>query len=120
MPARLYLDEDVYRGVALGLRRRGFDVLTTSDAGNGGRSDEEQLRFAIANGRCLFTFNRGDFVRLHSELIGTGEHHFGIVLAPQARIGAVVRALAQLLSVRSEEELTDQLLWLRIQDSEPA
>lgn len=26
--ARVYLDEDVYAGVAAGLRRRGFDVLT--------------------------------------------------------------------------------------------
>lgn len=114
MRARLYLDEDVYRGVAVGLRRRGFDVLTTAEAGQSGRSDEGQLGFAIANGRCLFTFNRGHFARLHATLIENGEHHAGLVVAPQAEIGAVVRALARLLSEQGGEDLRDQLVWLAI------
>ena len=49
---RLYLDEDVYQGVALGLRRRGFDVLTTVEAGRRGASDQEQLHFEDRCDRC--------------------------------------------------------------------
>jgi hypothetical protein len=57
---RLYLDEDVHHAVATGLRRRGHDVLTTIEAGRSGRSDTEQLDFAIQENRCLFSFNRGE------------------------------------------------------------
>ena len=56
---RLYLDEDVHHAVAVGLRRRGHDVLTTIEAGHGGSTDEQQLRCAISDKRCMFTFNRG-------------------------------------------------------------
>lgn len=70
------------------------------------------MRFAIAEQCCLFTFNRGDFVRLHSTLLGASDRHCGLVVAPQAPIGTVVRALAQLLSRRSGEDLRDQLVWL--------
>jgi hypothetical protein len=34
-----YLDEHVARAVALGLRRRGIDVLTVQEAGSAGESD---------------------------------------------------------------------------------
>ena len=117
MRARLYLDEDVYRGVAVGLRRRGFDVLTTAEADKSGSSDEEQLDFAVANGRCLFTFNRGDFVQLHAARVGAGNHHHGIILSAQDRIGPIVRALARLLSNRTDEGLRDRLIWLSLSDS---
>lgn len=109
---RLYLDEDVFSAVALGLRRRGFDVVTTIEAANRERSDFEQLEFAVAERRCLFTFNRGDFANLHTQRIAAGQHHFGIVVAPQMRIGQAVRLLARFLSSRSAAELRDQLIWI--------
>jgi hypothetical protein len=80
------LDEDVYHAVAIGLRRRGFDVLTTYEARRQGTSDEMQLRFAAAEGRAIFTFNRGDFARLHGAFLARAEHHYGIVLARQRGI----------------------------------
>jgi hypothetical protein len=66
---RLYLDEDVHAGVASGLRRRGYDVLTTVEARRSGTTDAQQLEFASSEKRCLFSFNRGDFARLHAELL---------------------------------------------------
>ena len=110
--ARLYLDEDVYGGVAQGLRRRGFDVLTTAEADHGAASDEEQLRFAVAEGRTLMTFNRGDFARLHAEYLAAGRQHPGIVVSEQAGIGPVVRALARLLSTTDVAQLANRLSWL--------
>ena len=109
---RLYLDEDVFSAVALGLRRRGFDVLTTVEAANRGRSDLEQLEFAVAERRCLFTFNRGDLANLHTQRIAAGQHHFGIVVAPQTQIGQIVKLLARFLSNRSADDLRDQLIWI--------
>lgn len=109
---RLYLDEDVFSAVALGLRRRGFDVLTTVEAANRECSDLEQLELAVAERRCLFTFNRGDFANLHTRRIASGQHHFGIVVAPQMPIGQAVRLLAHFLASRSADDLRDQLIWL--------
>jgi predicted nuclease of predicted toxin-antitoxin system len=97
---RVYLDEDVHAGVAAGLRRRGYDALTTIDAGRSGADDAEQLAFAISQARCLFTFNRGDFVTLHRQVLAAGEHHSGILLCRQVPVGTAVRALVSLLSRR--------------------
>jgi predicted nuclease of predicted toxin-antitoxin system len=52
---RLYTDEHVPRAVVRGLRERGVDVLTVSEAGRLGMTDEEHLRFARREGRVLFT-----------------------------------------------------------------
>ncbi|MBI4701300.1 MAG: DUF5615 family PIN-like protein [Deltaproteobacteria bacterium] len=114
---RLYLDEDIPRAVAVGLRRRGFAATTTVETGRAGAGDEEQLRYAAARGLCLFTFNRGHFARLHGELLARGEHHRGIVVSRQARPGAVVRALSRFLAARSVDDLADRLIWLVV-DSE--
>ena len=45
---RLHLDENVDHAVAHGLRLRGIDVTTTTDANLVGAADEEQLSFALA------------------------------------------------------------------------
>jgi hypothetical protein len=109
---RLLLDEDVHAAVAVGLRRRGFDVVRAEEAQRLGVSDEAQLRYAVAQGRCLFSFNRGHFADLHVRLLSRGEHHAGIVICRQAAVGPVVRALSALLSAHTAEQLWDQLVWL--------
>ena len=114
MGARVYLDEDVHQAVALGLRHRGHDILTTSEAGRLGRPDADQLSFATTEDRCLFSFNRGDFAALHGQTLAAGGHHAGIIVAPQAPPGAVVRALALLFSRHGTGALRDQLVWLKL------
>lgn len=47
MRIKLYHDEDIPLSLADALRNRGVDVVTTQEAGNIGKSDEEQLIFAI-------------------------------------------------------------------------
>ena len=113
MRPRVYLDEDVYHAVAVGLRRRGFDVLTTVEAGNRGKGDDEQLRFATAERRVLVTFNRGHFARLHSEYLASGSQHFGIVVSTQDRIGPVVRALAGVLAGGDSAAFRNRFVWLQ-------
>lgn len=110
----MYCDEDVHAAVAAGLRRRGFDVVTTVEAGRSGTSDERQLELAASEGRVLVTFNRGDFARLHAGYLRQGRPHAGIVVSRQAEAGAVVRALAKLLGSKDASELDDTLFWLAI------
>ncbi len=60
---KFYLDEHVHRAVSKGLQQRGIDVLTAQDAGRRGLSDDEQLAFALQDGRVLVTLD-SDYVRL--------------------------------------------------------
>ena len=111
----VYPDEDVYSAVAVGLRRRGFDVLTTVEAARQSCSDADQLRFAAMEGRVIVTFNRGHYARLHAESLAGGQRHAGIVVARQAGIGPIVKALARLLGGTDPAAFADRFVWLAIE-----
>jgi hypothetical protein len=96
------------------LRKRGIDVLTPLDAGMLQKSDEEQLRFATRQGRALYTFNIGDFCRLHSEWMTAQETHAGIILARQQHqsLGEQMRRLLRLIAAKSADQMRNQLVFL--------
>lgn len=71
---RFHLDENISQAIANGLRRRGIDVTTTPEESLIGKSDEEQLAFAVSQKRVIFTQDT-DFLRLHQQ----GVSHYGIV-----------------------------------------
>jgi len=48
---------------------------------------EEHLLFATNQGRVLYSFNRGDFFRLHSQYAAEGKSHAGILLTPTTLLG---------------------------------
>ena len=76
----LYTDEDVTDDLAPALRRRGYDVQSTAEAGNLSLSDEEQLRYAAEQGKAILTYNIEDFISLGPPMARTGDracgHHF--------------------------------------------
>ena len=109
---RLYLDEDVAPVVAAALRRRGFDAISVHDLARWGRSDREQLAYAAADGRALFTFNAADFLRLHREWLASGRSHGGIIVAEQAPVGEITRRLLKLLNRVTADEMCGQIYWL--------
>jgi hypothetical protein len=81
MKLKLFLDEDIHTGLSHALRQRGFDVVHAQDLKRKGRSDSEQLAFAVQEERCLMTFNVRDFVNLHNQYVGQnkgalGDHRF--------------------------------------------
>jgi hypothetical protein len=77
---RLFVDEDVYGAVAPALRRVGIDMLSTTEAGRGGESDESQFDWASDEDRTLVTFNVGHFADLHimrmTRAAPCGHHRF--------------------------------------------
>ncbi|MBI1902079.1 MAG: DUF5615 family PIN-like protein [Planctomycetia bacterium] len=103
---RFHLDEHVDPAVADGLRRRGMDVTTASEAGLLGADDEEHITFGLAEGRIVFT-NDDDFLRLHKE----GVPHSGIVYCHQQSrsIGEIIRALELIWEVLEREEMRDHV-----------
>lgn len=105
---RYYADENVDRAVARGLRRRGVDILTASESGMLGRSDEEQLAFAAAQGRVLFTQD-DDFLMLAAQ----DTPHAGIVYAPQQTpVGRVIRGLLLIQQVIPAEDMVGLVEYL--------
>jgi hypothetical protein len=88
-----YADENFPLPVVEELRRRGHDVLTTAEAGQG-VADEAVLAFAHTRGRAVLTHNRKHFRSLHD----AGHPHSGLVLctedmnfvAPGTRIDAAI------------------------------
>jgi hypothetical protein len=109
MQIRFHLDESVRRAVAEGLRKRGIDATTASDAGLLGASDAEHVEFASRENRILVTHD-DDFLRLHHD----GREHTGIAYChQQARsIGEIVLKLTWLWRTQTAEELRGTVQFL--------
>ncbi len=110
---RLYLDEDAQRtALVSALRARQIDVLTANEADQIGISDADQLAFATAQNRTIFTFNRGDFVKLHTEYLNQNRFHSGIIVSDQLEIGTITRRLLKLIDARTAEDMYNWLEFL--------
>ena len=114
MRVRLCLDEDSARhSLARELRVRGADISTAQEAGMAGRTDEDQLEWAAANGRTLYSFNRGDFYRLHTLWLRGGRFHSGIILSRQdLSLGEQMRRLLRLINRLTPEEMQNRVEFL--------
>ena len=96
------------------LRARAVDVTTALEAGIIEREDRVHLDYAPAQGRVLYSFNVGDFYRLHTAYLAQGRSHAGIIPARQQRYsaGEQLRRLLQLIATRSAEEMRNRLEFL--------
>jgi hypothetical protein len=65
-------------------------------------------------GRVLYTFNVGDFYRLHTAFLKQGKSHAGIILARQQRypVGEQMRRLLKLIAAKSAEEMKNRVEFL--------
>jgi hypothetical protein len=112
---QLYIDEDsMDRDLVRALRARGIDVVTAQEVGMMGRSDEEHLLSATSQGRVLYSFNRGDFFRLHSQYLTEGKTHAGMVLARQQHysVGEQMRRLLKVMALKSVTDMRDRVEFL--------
>ncbi len=109
---KLYLDEDVHKKVATALRLKGYDVVSAHEVQKQSLSDYQQLEYAISEKRALFTFNAGDFDRIHKEHIKSRGRHFGILISKQLPIGETIRQLTKFLFSHSEAEIENNIFWL--------
>ena len=112
MKLRLFFDEDVHAVLAPALRKRGYDAVHVLEEQRLGVSDESQLAFAATEGRCLITFNVGDFVQLHNQWIRKGREHAGLIVSKQLPVGEALRRLLALLQKESTESMTGQIRFL--------
>lgn len=108
------MDRDLVRA----LRARGVDVITALEAGMIERQDEEHLVYATVQGRVLYSFNVGDLYRIHTDFLGLGRSHAGIILARQQRysVGEQMRRLLKLIAIKSAEDMRNQVEFLSAWD----
>ncbi len=106
---KFHLDESVSNAIALGLRRRGFDVTTTPEVGLISADDQKQIAFALSENRVLITHD-DDFVVLHR----SGITHGGISYCDQKRrsIGEILNTLIIIWEALESEDLKNQLEFL--------
>ncbi len=103
---RFHLDENISNAVAKGLSRRGIDVTTTATEDLIGASDQEQLAFALSQGRVLVTQD-DDFLRLHQ----SGKLHSGIAYCKKASrsTGEIIQALSLIWECVTPAELSEKV-----------
>ena len=109
---RLLIDEDVRPLIAKTLRDRGYDVQHVVEVGRAGRSDDEQLRYATADGRALLTHNVRDYVVLDREYRARGRHHAGILVCDQIPFRALLRRTLRCLARLDAENVHNRVVWL--------
>ena len=108
----LYFDEDVSAGIVENLRTRGFDVLSARDAGALGKSDDEQMLYAISLRRAVVSHNRADFEKQHRRFLEDGMKHYGVIIAKRRKDAEVVTKLLALLDAVTAEEMLNQLRYI--------
>ena len=109
MAIRFHLDEHIASAIAQGLRRRGIDVTTTSEANLAMAPDEQHIQFALLHGRVIVTQDR-DFLRQAA----ADTHHAGIIYSEQGlrSIGELLRGIILVHEVMLEEEMMDHVEYL--------
>ena len=90
------------------LRERGIDVLSVPKASMLGALDEENLAFALAEGRVIFTQD-ADFLRLAA----AGHEHAGFANARQGTsVGDIIQGLMLIVQVLDAGEMKGKFEYL--------
>ena len=102
------------RSLVDALRARGMDVRTALEDRMIEQTDSAHLDHATQQGRVLFSFNRGDFYRLHTAYLAEGRSHTGIILANQQQytVGELMRRMLQLAATKSAQDIRNQIEFL--------
>lgn len=109
MLIKFYLNEDIAPDLAKLLRERGFDAISTYEAGMRGKSDEEQMEFAQQQERAILSCNFHDYLRLAREWFLAGKEHYGVIVSYRQyagkELGKLLQVVLKLLNDVTAEEM---------------
>ena len=108
----LLLDEDVRRMLGVILRQRGYDAIHVLDADRAGKSDADQLAYAVSQQRAILTHNIRHFRLLNQKYHEEGSQHFGILLSAQLPLRDLLRRSLGFLGRHTADEVKNNVLWL--------
>jgi predicted nuclease of predicted toxin-antitoxin system len=106
---KFHLDENVDHAIADGLRQRGIDVTTSTEAGLLRAPDPQQLAYALAQGRVILTQDR-DLLTLAAQ----GIPHAGIAYWKVNRrtVGQIILATLVLHQTMTADEMVGRVEFL--------
>lgn len=108
----IYLDEDVNVLLADLLRARGFEATTAQEARQLGKTDEQQLAYAVNQGMTLLTHNRVDFETLAQAYFEANQEHYGIIFATRRPPQEILRRLLIILNQVTADEMKNQVRYI--------
>jgi hypothetical protein len=102
------------KDLILALKARGMDVASALEKKMIKQSDNEHLDFATTDERVLFSFNRGDFYKLHTQYLMEGKKHSGIILANQQQysVGETMRRILHLADSMAPSDMENRVEFL--------
>ncbi|MDW7680929.1 MAG: DUF5615 family PIN-like protein, partial [bacterium] len=74
---KIYMDENVERAIADGLKRRNIEAWSANEMNNLGLNDEQQLECAVRKKASFFTYD-SDFFDIGKRWASEGKIHYGI------------------------------------------
>tara|TARA_Y100000310_G_scaffold329780_1_gene400260 strand:+ start:4500 stop:4838 length:339 start_codon:yes stop_codon:yes gene_type:complete len=109
MQAKFYVDENVPVIISKVLKKRGIDILTARDVRMLGKSDHDQLSFAVKEQRAVVTHD-SDFLKM---VVKEKREHYGILFfTKQTEIGKAVEEVERVHLAYNGEELKGLVLFL--------
>ena len=119
---KLLIDEHYPPSIAEQLRERGHDVVAVQEEADlRGMTDPDLFAEAQRRNRAVLTENVADYMVLDAEYRGRHLAHWGLVLTsnrtfPRGKattVGALVKALDELLRKADSEDRSSQVIWLQ-------
>jgi hypothetical protein len=104
---KLYLDEDVNILLAKLLKAKNILNETTQESGMLGKSDLEQMEYAIKNDAAMVTHNRVHFEKIYADYISRQKDHSGIIILIRREVYIMASRLARF--VLSHQDIKNQL-----------
>ncbi len=113
MSLAFYFDQHVPRSIAIGLRRRGIDVLTAEEDHASDWPDARIIDRATELERIVFSCD-ADFLELTTQLLSNGKSFCGVIYTHQLQItiGQAVRDLELIALVLSPDDVRNQVIHL--------
>ena len=109
----LYLDEDVRPLLAEVLRNRGYNATHALEINRTGKSDEEQLAYAVKHKMVILTHNIRDFRILFDSYADQKKSHYGISVSDQLPFNDLLRRSLRFLSSATRDSIINRLIWLQ-------
>jgi len=119
---KLLIDEHYPPSIAEQLRERGHDAVSVQEEAHlRGMTDPDLFAEAQRRNSAVLTENVVDYMMLDAEYRGRHLAHWGLVLAsnrtfPRGKtttVGALVKALDDLLRKAHSEDRSSQVIWLQ-------
>lgn len=113
MTLALYLDENMARAIAIGLRVRGIDVLTAQEDNRRKTDDAILLDRAGALGRVMVSFD-ADMLAIGTQHQRNGTSFVGIIYAHPTRIsvGKLLQELELIATIGEPQDIANTILYL--------